>query len=173
MKAYRGIQIKRAEIGFGLGFAVAFRIDNGDIEHTSGSLSKTKERIDFALDIMGATIVDDTLVLTAEQVEQHAAGEVTNLGWFIAPVRIVERDAHIAEQEAAHAAALAAGEIVVGQTVQIRSYRKSKKHLNGLIGPVTFVSKSVGYSGMEAWVKIRGVAERVIVEELVAVKAGA
>ena len=64
-------------------------------------------------------------------------------------------------------------EIVVGQTVEIRSFRKSKKHLNGRIGTVTFVSKTVGYSGFEAWVSLGGVNELLIVEELVAVTAGA
>jgi hypothetical protein len=174
MKTYRGIQIKRAEIGFGLGYAVALRIDNNEVRHTSGSLATIKARIDFSLDTMNAVISDDTLIFTAEQVMQHAFGDFIEIGWFTAPVRIIDRDTYIAEQKAKHEAALSAGGIVVGQTVKVQTWRKSKKHLQGVIGTVVSVSQSPSYSGLEAKIKTRsGETHRVIVEELVAVKAGA
>ena len=171
MKEYRGVKILRAELGYGLAYTHPFRIDNGDVQYSSGSLKLIKNRIDLAFANMDATVEDNMLMLTSEKIEEWAAGDLVNVGWYTAPVTIIDRETYVAEKKAKLAADLAAGKIVVGQTVKVKYPRRSKKHLQGVIGEVIFVSEVGSYSGTEAKIKTRsGEIHRVIIEELVTVK---
>lgn len=172
MKPYRGIKIIRVAFGSSLHYGFEFRLDTTE-DWSSGTLAKTKERIDHALSF-GATISDEKIVLTAALLDQVANGHLGDLAWYCGAGEIIERDAWIQQKESKHAADLASGKIVVGQQVRVKTWRTSKKHLNGVIGTVIFVSEADSYAGEEAKIKTSsGEIHRVITQELITVKAGA
>ena len=87
MKKYRNIKVDRAVIGNHTSSMIQLCIvgkETSDyIHYIATSQWKLKDDIEMLLEMFQASVVDGIVVVTQAQIDQHAAGDLLNLGWFL------------------------------------------------------------------------------------------
>lgn len=87
MKKYRGIKVDRAVIGNHTQSMIKLCIckqETADfIHYIATSQHRLKDDIDMLLGMFGASVVDGIVVVTQARINQHAAGDLLNFGWFL------------------------------------------------------------------------------------------
>lgn len=87
MKKYRGVKVDRAVIGNHTQSMIKLCIckqETADfIHYIANSQHRLKDDIDMLFDLFSASVVDGVVVVTQARIDQHAAGDLLNLGWFL------------------------------------------------------------------------------------------